>query len=90
MKLYAGNGAGSNGTINFVDNVALNGGSKVIAAKTINITNGKVVTINGTAAAIHADNRNYNGAGASAAGFGAFSGAGVPATTQSHASAPSF
>ncbi len=91
MKLYAGNGVGTNGTINFVDNVALNGaGSKVIAAKTINITNGKVVTINGATAAIHADNRNYNGAGQTSAGNGSFSGAGVPATSQPHSTAPAF
>ncbi len=46
IKLYAG---GSNGQVNFTDNVTLSGNSlKIIAADTVTIFNGKVVTVLGT------------------------------------------
>src|SRR4029077_5826198 len=49
IKLYAG---GSSGTVDFVDNVTLGGTSaKIIAADTVIINNGKIVTILGPSAA---------------------------------------
>jgi hypothetical protein len=58
LKLYAG---GSNGTINFNSSVTLNGNSvKIIAANTINIFDGVVLTINGPVpASIYTNNPNY-------------------------------
>jgi hypothetical protein len=58
LKLYA---SGSNGTINFNSSVTLSGNSaKIIAANTINIFDGVVLTINGPVpASIYTNNPNY-------------------------------
>src|SRR2546430_9952133 len=45
LKLYA---TGSNGTLNFISNVTLSSPTKILAANTINISQGVVVTINST------------------------------------------
>ena len=48
MRLYAG---GTNGAVNFTDNVTLSGAStKTIAGRTVNITSGKTVTVTAPAA----------------------------------------
>ncbi len=59
LHLYAG---GSNGTINFVADVTLDGNSaKIIAANTINIFDGVVLTINGpTPAKLYTNNPNFS------------------------------
>ena len=71
IELYAG---GSNGTINFLANVTLNGPTTVLAANTINIAQNVVVTVNSVganAADVFTNNPNYFG----------FGGTGNPATT---------
>src|SRR2546430_275566 len=69
LKLYA---TGSNGTINFLSNVTLSSPMNILAAHTINISQGVVVTINSTQPAdVFTDNPNYFG----------FGGTGTPATT---------
>ena len=69
MKLYA---TGSNGTINFLSNVTLSSPINILAAHTINISQGMVVTINSTQPAdVFTDNANYFG----------FGGTGTPATS---------
>jgi hypothetical protein len=71
IKLYA---PGSNGTLNFLSNVTLNSTQNVLAANTINIAQGVVVTIsNSTArpADVFTNNPNYFG----------FGGTGTPATS---------
>ena len=87
IKLYAG---GSNGTVNFVDNVTLSGNSaKTIAANTVTIFNGKVVTINGpTAADVFTNHPNYTGFGGNASTTGTFAGQG--ANTHPLAGAPGY
>ena len=68
LKLYA---TGSNGTINFLSNVTLSSPINILAAHTINILQGVVVTINSTQPAdVFTDNPNYFG----------FGGTGTPAT----------
>jgi hypothetical protein len=59
LKLYAG---GSNGTINFVADVTLNGNStKIIAANTINIFDDVTLTIHGTVPAkLYTNNPNFS------------------------------
>ena len=84
LKLYAG---GTNGTINFVSNANLSGGAKIIAAKTVNVSNGVNVGISGSAATFFTDNPNYNGAGKVKAGFGTVTG---PGATLPHAGRPAF
>ena len=85
IKLYAG---GSNGTVNFTDNVTLSGNSlKTIAANTVNIFNGKVVTVNGLSPAnVFTNNPNYTGFGGNGSTTGTFGGLG--ATTQPLSAGP--
>ncbi|HSH40067.1 MAG TPA: hypothetical protein VK993_14940, partial [Chthoniobacterales bacterium] len=85
ISLYAG---GSNGTVNFTDNVTLSGTSvKNIAGNTVTITGGKVVTINGNGAAnVYTNNPNYTGSGGNGSTTGTFNGQG--ATTQPLSAAP--
>ncbi len=87
IKLYAG---GANGSVNFRDNVRLNGNSvKTIAANTVTINNGKVVTINGPSAArVFTNHANYSGSGGNGSTTGAFAGQG--ASTQPFNQAPSY
>ena len=77
LKLYA---TGSNGTLNFLSNVTLTSPSIILAANTINISVGVVVTINSPLAADvftnHANYFNFGGTG-TAATSGTFGGAGA-------------
>ena len=69
LKLYA---TGSNGTLNFISNVTLTSPTNILAAKTINISQGVVVTINSAQQAdVFTDNPNYFG----------FGGTGTPVTS---------
>jgi len=69
LKLYA---IGSNGTLNFLSNVTLSSPANILAANTINISQGVVVTINSAQQAdVFTNNPNYFG----------FGGTGTPATT---------
>jgi hypothetical protein len=79
IKLYAG---GTNGSVNFIDNVTLSGNSaKTIAADAVTIFNGKVVTVQGNApASVFANHPNYSGFGGNGSTTGTFAGQG--ATTQ--------
>ena len=81
MKLYAG---GSNGTVDFVDNVTLSGGTKIIAANTVSIEPGKVVTVNGSTASVYANTRNFVGGNSSTPSPGKFQGAGAPTAGSIH------
>jgi hypothetical protein len=85
IKLYAG---GSNGTVNFTDDVTLSGNSvKTIAGDTVNIYNGKVVTVNGSSPAnVYTNHPNYTGYGGNGSTTGTFAGQG--ATTQLFSQAP--
>jgi len=85
LRLYAG---GSNGTIVFNDDVALNGNSaKIISANTVTIKNNKVVTVNGSSAAnVYTSNANYTGSGGNASTSGVFAGQG--AVTLPHSGSP--
>ena len=76
IKLYAG---GSNGTVNFTDNVTLNGNSvKTISGDTVTVFNGKVVTINGPSPAnVFTNHPNYSGWGGNNSTTGTFAGQGV-------------
>jgi hypothetical protein len=78
LKLYA---PGSNGTLNFLSNVTLTSPSNILAANTINIAVGVVVTINSAQPAdVFTNNPNYFGFGGSApslATAGTFGGAGA-------------
>ena len=76
LKLYAG---GSNGTIDFTDNVTLGGNSaKIIAANTVIINNGKIVTILGPSAAdVFTNHANYTGFGGNGLTTGTFAGKGA-------------
>jgi len=87
IRLYAG---GSNGTVNFTDNVTLSGNSvKTIAGDTVTIFNGKVVTIHGPApASVFTNHPNYTGFGGNGSTTGTFGGKG--ATTQPLNAAPGF
>jgi len=68
LKLYA---TGSNGTINFLSNVTLSSPISILAAHTINISQGVIVMINSTQPAdVFTDKPNYFG----------FGGTGTPAT----------
>ena len=69
LKLYA---IGSNGTLNFLSNVTLSSPTNILAANTINISQGVVVTINSAQQAdVFTNNPNYFG----------FGGTGTQATT---------
>jgi hypothetical protein len=90
LKLYA---PGSNGVIDFVADVTLtsNGTAVVIAANTVTIENGKVVTISGSAGAALVYNNvgNYDVAsGGNGSTTGMFAGNGV--TTHPLSEAPGF
>ena len=87
IKLYAG---GSNGTVNFTDNVTLNGNSvKTISGHTVTIFDGKIVTVNGPApASVFTNNPNYTGFGGNGSTSGTFAGQG--ATTSSLSLAPGY
>lgn len=87
IKLYAG---GSNGTINFTDNVTLNGNSvKTIAGDTVTIFDGKVVTVNGSAPAnVYTNHPNYTGFGGNGSTTGTWAGQG--ANTQPLSAKPGF
>ena len=78
LKLYA---TGSNGTLNFLSNVTLSSPTNILAANTINISPGVVVTINSAQQAdVFTNNPNYFGFGGSApslATAGTFGGAGA-------------
>ncbi len=76
LKLYS---PGSNGTVNFVADVALSGASaKIIAGNTVNIFNGVVVNIGGKSpASVFTNNANYTGFGGNGSRTGTFSGAGA-------------
>lgn len=77
IKLYA---PGSNGTLNFLSNVTLTSPSNILAANTINIGPGIVVTINSANMAdVFTNNPNYFGFGGngSAGASGTFGGAGA-------------
>jgi len=88
LKLYAG---GSNGTVDFVDNVSLSGAStKTIAGQTVNISDGKVVTVNGGAATVFSNNANYTGSGGNGSKTGTFGGNGATTLPFNHASKPPF
>jgi hypothetical protein len=68
LKLYA---TGSNGTLNFLSNVTLSSPTNILAANTINISPGVIVTINSTQPAdVFTNNPNYFG----------FGGTGTPVT----------
>src|SRR5207302_2110825 len=61
LKLYA---VGSNGTLNFLSNVTLSSPSNILAANTINISQGVVVTINSAQQAdVFTNHPNYFGFG---------------------------
>ena len=85
IYLYSG---GSNGQVNFTDNVTLSGKSvKTIAGNTVTIRDGKVVTVNGPAPAnVFTDRPNYTGSGGNGSTTGVFAGQG--ATTQPLSKAP--
>jgi hypothetical protein len=86
IRLYAG---GSNGTVNFTNNVTLSGNSvKQIAGDTVSIFNGKVVTVLGPAANVYTNHPNYTGFGGNGSTTGTFAGAG--ATTSPLSLAPGF
>jgi hypothetical protein len=76
INLYAG---GSNGQVNFTDNVTLSGNSvKTIQGNTVTINDGKVVTVNGTAPAnVFTNNPNYSGSGGNGSTTGTFGGQGA-------------
>ena len=89
LKLYA---SGSNGSIDFVANATLNSQSTaaIIAANTVTLENGIVVTITGDGgpAQVFANVPNYTGSGGNGSTTGIFGGNG--ATTQPLANAPPF
>ena len=85
ILLYAG---GSNGTVNFTDNVSLNGASvKTISGNTVTIRDGRTVTIGGpNPANVFTNHPNYSGSGGNNSTTGTFGGAG--ATTHPLSGAP--
>jgi FecR protein len=76
LKLYA---PGSNGELNFISNVSLDGNSKkILAANSVTIFNNVVVTIGGKAPAdVYTNNPNYTGFGGNGSRTGTFAGAGA-------------
>jgi FecR protein len=77
LKLYA---IGSNGTLNFLSNVTLSSPTNILAANTINISQGVVVTINSAQQAdVFTNNPNYFGFGGTGtpANSGTFGGVGA-------------
>jgi mannose-6-phosphate isomerase-like protein (cupin superfamily) len=93
LKLYGGN---TNGQVRFVDNVTIGGQNfTIIAADTITINNGKVVTVTGAPADIYVGfngpipKANYTGFGGNNTTTGTFAGAGAN-RPQPIANAPPF
>jgi hypothetical protein len=88
LKLYA---SGSNGQLNFVSNVRLDGNSlKILAADSVTIFNNVVVTIGGpNAAEVYTNHANYTGFGGNGTTTGTFAGAGAN-NPQPLANAPPF
>ena len=78
IKLYA---PGSNGTLTFISNVTLSSNSSVIlAANTVSINNGVVVTIagdDGVNASVYTNVPNYTGSGGNGSTTGTFAGNGA-------------
>ena len=76
LKLYA---PGSNGQLNFLSNVTLDGNSKkILAANSVTIFNNVLVTIGGEAPAdVYTNNPNYTGFGGNGSTTGTFAGAGA-------------
>jgi hypothetical protein len=76
LKLYA---PGSNGKLNFVSNVTLDGNSKkILAADSVTIFDNVVVTIGGKAPAdVYTNHPNYTGSGGNGSTTGTFAGAGA-------------
>ncbi len=87
IKLYAG---GSNGSVNFTNNVTLSGNSvKIIAGDAVTIFNGRTVTVLGnTPASVFTNNPNYTGFGGNGSTTGTFAGQG--AVTAPLSGAPGF
>lgn len=85
ISLYAG---GSNGQVNFTDNVTLSGTSvKTISGDTVTIRDGKIVTISGSGpASVFTNHANYSGSGGNGSTTGIFGGTG--ATTQPLSAGP--
>jgi hypothetical protein len=89
LKLYA---TGSNGTINFIADVSLNGNSsKIIAANTVKIFDNVTVTVNGpSAASVYTNNAKYSATfGGDGSTTGTFAGKGATAP-QPFANAPAL
>ena len=88
LELYAG---GSNGTIDFTNNVTLSGtAAKSIAANTVIINNGRIVTVLGpTAVNVFTNNPNYTGFGGNGLTTGTFAGKGAN-TPQAFSAAPHY
>ena len=89
LQLYA---PGSNGLLKFVGNVTLSSGTAIdLAANTITINSGVIVTIagNGGAANVYTNTANYSGFGGSNSSNGTFAGSGAN-NPQPLANAPSF
>jgi hypothetical protein len=77
LKLYA---TGSNGTLNFLSNVTLSSPTNILAANTINISQGVMVTINSAQQAdVYTTNANYFNFGGTGTPLnsGTFGGAGA-------------
>ena len=76
LKLYA---PGSNGQLNFVSNVTLDGiSTKILAANSITIFNGVVVTIgDDISATVYTNRPNYTGFGGNGSTTGTFGGVGA-------------
>jgi hypothetical protein len=76
LKLYA---PGSNGQLNFISNVTLDGNSqKILAANSVTIFDNIVVTIGGKAPAdVYTNHANYTGFGGNDSTTGTFAGAGA-------------
>lgn len=81
LQLY---GASANGEVRFVDNVAIGGTNlTVIAADTVTILNGRVVTVTGARADVYTGfnkgvpNANYSGFGGNGSTTGTFAGEGA-------------
>ena len=85
ISLYAG---GSNGQVNFIDDVTLSGTSvKNISGNAVTVRDGKIVNVQGPSPAnIFTNQPNYTGFGGNSSTTGTFSGAG--ANTQPLASSP--
>ena len=89
LKLYA---SGSNGQLNFISDVSLNGNSaKILAANSVTIFDNVVVTVGGSnPASVYATNANYSEEwGGNSSTTGTFAGAGANAP-QPLSSAPAF